>query len=144
MDVKISIDGVKELNDLLQKLPDKIEKKALDNAMRTGANVVKKAAQSKAPVNTGLLRDSIKVKKDSSQQKAGAFQVGIFKERKKHYPFYAHMIEFGTSKMQAQPFLRPAFDENRAEALKRIVERLAKSITTEALKFGGLKPSKHK
>lgn len=141
-DIRLEIKGLKELNNLLNKLPDKIAKKPLQNALRAGGNVVVKAAKAKAPVDTGLLRDSIAVKQ--AKQKTGAvhYQVGVYQKIGKKRPFYAHMIEFGTSKMSPKPFMRPAWEETKAEVLRTFSVRLAKSITTEALKFGGLKPTK--
>jgi HK97 gp10 family phage protein len=41
---------------------------------------------------------------------------------------YASYVEFGTSKMAAQPFLRPAFDEAEAAALSAIVDSVTKNL----------------
>lgn len=40
----------------------------------------------------------------------------------------ASLQEFGTVKMRAQPFLRPAFEDNQRAAVDAIKERLAKRI----------------
>ena len=42
----------------------------------------------------------------------------------KGYVPYAHMVEFGTVRTPAQPFLRPAFDATRKQAEQLIVERI--------------------
>lgn len=42
--------------------------------------------------------------------------------------FYAHFIEFGTVKMSARPFLRPAFDAGRQAALDRMTQTLRRRI----------------
>ena len=95
-DIHLEIKGLKELNNLLNKLPDKIAKKPLQNALRAGGNVVVKAAKAKAPVDTGLLRDSISVRKSKEKTGAVHYQVGVYQKTGKKRPFYAHMIEFGT------------------------------------------------
>lgn len=48
--------------------------------------------------------------------------------------FYAHMVEYGTSKMSARPFLRPAVDSMRGEMPKIIAEEVNKAIERLAKK----------
>ena len=43
----------------------------------------------------------------------------------KTHAFYGRFVEFSTSKMAAQPFLRPAYDAAIAKALKAVQERMA-------------------
>lgn len=43
----------------------------------------------------------------------------------KTHAFYGRFVEFGTSKMAAKPFLRPAYDAARAKAVKAVQERMA-------------------
>jgi HK97 gp10 family phage protein len=49
--------------------------------------------------------------------------------------YYWRFVEFGTSKMSARPFMRPAFDGNKLEALNRIKEYLTARIDKEAAKL---------
>lgn len=46
----------------------------------------------------------------------------------KTHAFYGRFVEFGTSKMAAKPFLRPAYDAARARALKAVQERMAAEV----------------
>jgi len=41
-------------------------------------------------------------------------------------------VEFGTSRMPAQPFLRPAFDASKAKAAKAVGAYFKKHIVNEA------------
>lgn len=42
--------------------------------------------------------------------------------------WYAHFVEFGTSRQSAQPYMRPAFLENREEAVARLGKALSRHI----------------
>jgi len=83
------------------------------------------AAQSNAPVRSGDLRDSAYVK--TSKRSTYRAKKGHRKEREApegtalagFAMFYAHMVERGTSKMGARPFLRPAIDSAKEAAGKR-------------------------
>lgn len=48
--------------------------------------------------------------------------------KQKIFPRYWHFIEKGTVKMQAVPFLRPAFDNNKDKAVERFKEKLGETI----------------
>lgn len=50
-------------------------------------------------------------------------------------PFYWWWVEFGTSKMPARPFLRPAFASTKTEQLTRMRIRMAKAIDTQTKKI---------
>jgi len=56
---------------------------------------------------------------------------------------YGPYQELGTSRMRAQPYLRPAYDEKRGEALQEVSDVLAMNLTgglrvKAALHAGGL------
>lgn len=50
-------------------------------------------------------------------------------------PYYWWWVEFGTSKMPARPFLRPAFRTTKAEQLAAIRKRMAAGIALQARKI---------
>lgn len=77
-----------------------------------GADIIMRYAQDLCPVDTGYLRDSAFIKRESDD-----VQVGFDAD-------YASYVEFGTYKMEAQPFLRPALDEAEPEALSAIVDAI--------------------
>lgn len=41
---------------------------------------------------------------------------------------YGYMVEYGTSRAEAKPFLRPAYDAARAKALQAVQERMAVEV----------------
>lgn len=61
----------------------------------------------------GQLRDTIR-----RTNKPGSGNVRVYAGSGKAY--YAHMVERGTSKTAAQPFLRPAFEEKKNSVLAKI------------------------
>jgi len=69
-------------------------------------------------VDTGVLVNSINTELVSSSDSEAWAQVGTGVE-------YAEWLEFGTSKMAARPFMRPAYDNNEAK-IKDIIRKFAK------------------
>ena len=51
-------------------------------------------------------------------------------------PFWWRFVEFGTAKMAAKPFMRPAFDVSSQQALSLITNKLAAEVEKEAAKLG--------
>ena len=85
----------------------KIEKSLINKLILIG-EFVEGEAKLRCPVDTGNLRDSIKYSIDENEP---AVLIGTNVE-------YAPYVEFGTVKMQAQPYLRPAVIENREQIMK--------------------------
>lgn len=115
------VTGVDSLNATLKGLAAKATGQNLAAALRAGGLVIETPAKAKAPVLTGNLRRSIHTEVDTGGAKAEA-RVGTNVE-------YATHVEFGTSKQSPQPYLRPAYDENKGQALGEIAAVL-KELTT--------------
>jgi HK97 gp10 family phage protein len=80
-------------------------------AMRTAAEQVEQDAKARVPVATGGLRDAIhtEMEGDSVSVIAGDDDV-----------FYGHLVEYGTSRVPARPFLVPALESNRDNILASV------------------------
>jgi len=119
---------IKGLEDLIKKLnalPDNLEKKVIRAAVRQGANVIKEKAKSYVPVDEGTLRDSIKVSGSRAQKGIIAFRIRPTKKKGKGKSvFYGRFQEFGTSKMAAHPFMRPAYDEAGEDVLNKVIDTI--------------------
>lgn len=89
-----------------------------------GADIILARAQTLCPVDTGTLRESGYVSAASDEVTIG-FDVE-----------YASYVEFGTYKMEAQPYLRPALDEAEEDALMAIVDSIESHWTKEAFDEG--------
>lgn len=146
----VEVKGLKELNDALRELPDRIARNVLRGATSAGAAVIRKEAQAKAPVYTGevskghpppgTLKRAVYQKqiRELSSLVNQTFYVGV--RRGKHAKkgidaFYWTFVEFGTSKMAARPFLRPAFEAKKNEAVQAIKQYLTDRIPKEADKL---------
>ncbi len=81
-----------------------------------GALVIAEQAEKNCPVDTGFLRSTVFV-----QEAGDDVEIGFSAP-------YASYVEFGTYKMAAQPFLRPAFDEAELRALSAIVDSVEKNL----------------
>lgn len=150
MKVAVKVEGLKELDRALGELQEDMRGKALYSALHFAANPMLKEAKARAAqapephqmqyggntvtVKPGLLKSSLKkrrlTKKEHAQGMCSA-AIGIVISKKnpqKLYPRYWHFIERGTKKMPATPFLRPAFDNNKDEAVERFKKKLGERI----------------
>ncbi len=104
----IKIEGTQELLRNLNKWEDKISDDTGD-IIQVGAFEITKEARRAAPKDTGLLKARIKKKK------LGKFSAEVLAET--HYASY---VEFGTVKMRAQPYMRPAVEMVAPKIVKEI------------------------
>lgn len=133
----MQLTGFTELAYALRKLPERVAKNALRSAVNAGAAEIRKAARAAAPVDSGLLKKNIyqkQIREASSNQRQTYF-VGVRSGKgankdgtKKELPFYWRFMEFGTSKRPAAPFLRPAFEKEKENAIKAIGQKLDERI----------------
>lgn len=132
--MSIKVEGLDQLADRLKGLGPDISKKSLAKSVSRGARVVRKKVEQLAPVDTGRLRRSVYVKK-MPKQSNGQQQTYIVAVRSgKRYQktdrdaFYWRFHEFGTEKLPAKPFIRPAFEGSKFEAADKIKEVLIKEV----------------
>ena len=103
--------GDKKLNTDLLKHRNAVKRRT-GVALRAGGMLIRNAAQTKAPVLTGNLKRSINVEVIET----GAVQLAIIGTEVSYAPY----LEYGTSKMSARPYLRPAFDEQQDAAIAEV------------------------
>lgn len=139
--VTVKVEGLSDLSRRLKNLSDEVTKKIARSATASAAGVIKKAAQAKVPVDTGNLRKNIIVKRlpkgESSLTSEHIVTVRQGKRTKKQKDagvrdaWYGSLVEFGTARAPAQPFMRPALDENgdkAVQAMKSTIERRLKKF----------------
>jgi HK97 gp10 family phage protein len=154
MATTMRLSGNRELETLLRKLPDRLAKNVTFAALRAGARIVQKAAQTNlignGSVDTGALVAAQKISTRRRSRKGAAVvavgtdklvRMALRKGRSKTIKInprnYAHLVEFGTEHSAAKPFMRPAMDQNGEAALVKILEMSAKGIEREAAALAG-------
>lgn len=119
---KVSVIGAKELEQLLEGMGDDAARH-IEAAVRRGGQIALAAAKQSVPVDTGKLRDSIKL--ESIQRKAakagskkrivsGSVKLG-FNSKGKNGAYYGSFVELGTKYQKATFFLRDAVDRNKVK-----------------------------
>lgn len=131
--INTSIDSASLLK-ALKKFPENIQKNVMTGAVRAGAKVISGEAKSNVQIATGNLKKSIGIIKRKSKDKTKIRFSVTPRRGGKNDGFYSHMVEFGTSKMAAQPFMRPAFENQSDQSIKATKEYLAKRIDKEIAK----------
>lgn len=143
----VNIEGLDAVLAAMQNLPASITKNALPYAMRKAAQIWQQEAQRRAPVRTGNLKSRIAVRKRKRNAPGIklTYSVGLLggasasygntkanrrkglvgkTYQKQDTAFYWRFLEFGTEKMKARPFLRPAFDTTQDQVVKAVATYL--------------------
>lgn len=118
--LKMRWKGLDRLKEVLDRAPHGLRKEMHEKSERAAREIVELAKQF-APVRTGRLRNSIRYR-------IAGFMSWIIEAS----VYYAGFVEFGTSKMAARPFMRPAIyivsPKARREIGKQIFEYFAKEL----------------
>ena len=129
--------GMKELEQALGQIGDVPKNRRIGlKALRAGGEPVAKAARAAVPVNEGALRESIDVLPTLAPSQRG--------DRGAVAPLEIHVgpgqhpqaitQEFGTYKEPAQPYMRPAWEANKVQALDLIGATLGVEVAKAAAK----------
>lgn len=158
LDVKVT--GMKELMRDMKKLPFKIRKNILTGAVRASAKVILDEAKRNAPVHEHILINALKVVKHRATKKEpnlvyysvvpsskefhklqaahGIKRVWhTSKSGKKYSTWYNYggLVELGSSKMSAHPYLRPAFESKGEESINVVKAYMRKRLPKEIAKL---------
>lgn len=136
MQMRITFKGMDDLHRKLKKVAGAVTaEKTITRALTRAAEPIRKAASAKAPVRTGHLSENIVI--EPVKDRNLAFQgVGVFAAPGEglgsRRSFYAHMQEFGTRHHASQPFMLPAYDENKRRAIRIVRDELESEIRRAA------------
>lgn len=137
--IDIEVKGFKELEEKLKEIAVKIEQRIVRKALKAGVRVKQALAVNYAPesdiayrspkqkkwgaTSPGNLRKKIIVKSAGKDKESGGVRLYLVA-----LPWYSHMIEYGTVKMSAQPFMRPALEQEDAEFTNAIGDVFEKEL----------------
>jgi HK97 gp10 family phage protein len=141
--VKVSIEGLSEVDRQLSRLQLEVRGKALTTAIRKAANIGKRLATDAAPVGTEPggdfppLKQSVKTKVVERGERIVAIIGTESKARHAHLVEYGHRMVVGGSLktggrvvgfVQPRPWFRPARDQAIPEVEKTFLEELEKVV----------------
>ena len=144
----IHIEGLNAFARALRLLPQNVGRNVLRGGVSAAARVIVTEARVRAPASTGTLRRSIIQKqiRELSDLTRQTFYVTVRHGKKyrkqgrkgtlSQDAYYARWVEYGTSKMAARPFLRPAFECTKEPALAAMLAYFSKRIPVEVRKLG--------
>ena len=124
--MSIKVDGLADLEAQLLELGSAGAKRSVRKGLRAMSNVVRDEARRRAPVETGLLQKSIRTADTGITATGWSFAVDV-----RDQAFYGRFLEYGTSKMAARPFMRPAAESAAAPAVEAFQEVTAAAIEAE-------------
>lgn len=105
----LKIEGIAKLNKGLKKRTDM---SAVKDTVKLNGSEMQKKAQRNAPVDTGNLKNNIGLEISDGGMTATVEPTAE----------YAPYVELGTRFMEAQPFLKPAFEEQKKQFEKDLKE----------------------
>lgn len=158
---KVKIEGLRELEESLKQLTKATGRATMRRALIKAAQPIVDHARRLAPVDTGHLKTNIiasarirntvghaeysqTLRSGGSKAEAVTALRSARRAANGGNTFaeigvgpavptpYAHLVEFGTVKMPAQPFLRPAWDAEKDGALHTIADNLRIEIDKSA------------
>lgn len=140
--ITYKVDGLKELGEAMRALSSKVSTSISGRAVGAAARMVREKAkrniQTSPSIDTGALLKAVIVKKipKSKTPLTAEYIVTVRGRGKKNKKTgevsasapHGNLVEFGTVRMPAEPYLRPALEKNYREATEIIKKRLAAGI----------------
>ena len=118
--IEVQIENSGDAQRLLQTLPSEMFEQ-VQQVLMNGAIRVAERARELVPVRTGHLLASIRTEVGDAEDSSEAFSpVTVVADAE-----YASFVEFGTSRMEAEPFMQPAVDEIEPEIIEEVDAVLA-------------------
>lgn len=110
----------------LRDLEQAVSESTLRQATVAGERVFLNEEKIRIPVDTGNGRDNLIIAYDAEVSLPGVIASYIVTWIKDAY--YLRFVEYGTSKMAAKPFKRPAYEAKKTAAAEAVDEVLNKAI----------------
>lgn len=136
----VKVEGLAELEREMTQLSKSAGRRVLRSSLQKSTPELINEMKSRAPVDSGALRDSITASSKLGKAQARRHRK-MFKDDRSAVEFFVgpsynlgaggrhgHLLEFGTVKMSPQPFMRPAFDSDKMRLLGRVEDNLRQEL----------------
>jgi len=122
--------GVEQLFANMRAFPVELQTKVLGPAVRKATAPMRATAEALAPKDTGRMAAAVSMARDKHPEYAGMVvrYVVFVKYKGEGAAVYWRYVEFGTSNMAPQPFMRPAFENNVASSTVIFFEEVAAGL----------------
>ena len=157
--LRLEVSGIDGVLDTLKSLPANVVSKnggPVKLALAKGARLLRDAARAAAPVKTGLLRENIIVRRGKYEGKGELYVVKVKTIAKRYVnnsrnrrqdrvgkryeidgpAFYGRFLEYGTKKMPAKAWLRPAAQANAQKIIDTVSADLVRRVNLIVKKQG--------
>jgi HK97 gp10 family phage protein len=133
---RVAVEGLRELDKALGELPKSTAKSVLRKVLLEAGEPIARAARRKVPTETFHLQESIDVSTKLSDRQRGLHKGAGGKAFREMFvgtndPAGVQQ-EFGNENHDAQPFMRPAWDAEKGNALEIIANHLWTEIEAGA------------
>ncbi len=120
--VKVEIEGAETIVKKLKAM-DEAAGSVLMQAAMEGGKIVLQDAKQNCPVDTGTLRNSLKLVKDKQTKTKATVKIDFDRSLT-----YGTHVELGTKHNAARPFLRNSVDENQSEINLEITDAVSDAV----------------
>ncbi len=120
------ISGLDQLNAAIRALQQNMSQQ-LPSIVKHSAEALESEIRARMPVKSGQMENALEIVESSSKTKAAAtVQVADSgPDRDEHYAIF---VEYGTSKMAAEPFFRPGVEAGKSGAASRVVDGISNVV----------------
>lgn len=148
---RVRVEGLHELSKALEQFEERIKGQITTDALKAGGKLIEGTARQRAPVLQVAAKDAKHARRLPGVLRAAITSYAIrwneviVRVRNKPYifdeknggrrprnPNYWWLVEFGTSKMAARPFLRPAFESQKMAAMLVIKAEMERGVALAA------------
>lgn len=120
-----------EINNLersLRNLPLSMTDEVHQAALKQAEKPLVQRIDVTVPEDTGLLASDLRTAKTRYKKSGEHQRIVGFRKRAGGHGGIAHILEYGSVKMKARPFMRPADEKTKAEQEKIYVEQIQKEV----------------
>jgi len=124
--VTFKIEGIAGAVKKIKQLSNSLKGKGMSDTLLRQAQVIAEDARNRAPLGpTGNLKRSLHARMLGDRPNFPKVAIAAVDRR---IAPHAHLIEFGTSKMSARPFFRPAVDAHASKVISNIKDGAKKLV----------------